>query len=159
MRPTTVELLESIARALENQVLPVVQDKWGASTVRSALQLLRHLALRVPLEARFLAADTDDARRTLTFVQEALRSCGQAELAGAAAAALAVGAPDPLDVAAADGHNEAYLRAVETIIAARDRLRAAHAPPQIHQALTEYLQRRLEREREMFIPVFLSPPF
>ena len=30
---------------------------------------------------------------------------------------------------------------------------------QIHQALTEYLQRRLEREREMFIPVFLSPPF
>jgi len=29
MRPTTVELLESIAQALEDHVLPVIQDKWG----------------------------------------------------------------------------------------------------------------------------------
>src|SRR6266850_733991 len=112
MRPTTVELLDSIAQALEDQVLPVVQDKWGASTLRSAMQLLRHLALR-----------------------------------------------DPLDVIAADALNENYLRAVETIIAARDRLRAVDIPPQIHQTLVDYLQRRLDRERGTFIPVFLSPPF
>ena len=159
MRPTTVELLESIAQALEDQVLPVVQDKWGASTLRSAMQLLRHLALRVPLEAGILAADNDDARRILTLVSDRLRQLGETDLGAAAAAALSARSVDPLDVIAADVLNETYLRAIETIIAARDRLRAIDTPPQIHQSLVDYLQRRLDRERGMFVPVFLSPPF
>jgi hypothetical protein len=159
MRPTTVELLESIAQALEDQVLPVVQDRWGASTLRSAMQLLRHLALRVPLEAGILAADNDDARRILTLASDRLRQLGETDLAAAAAAALSARSVDPLDVVAADALNEGYLRAVETIIAARDRLRAIDTPPQIHQTLVDYLQRRLDRERGMFVPVFLSPPF
>ncbi len=159
MRPTTVELLESIAQALEDQVLPVIQDKWGASTLRSAMQLLRHLALRVPLEAGVLAADNDDARRILTLVNDRLRQLGETDLAAAAAAALGARSVDPLDVIGADALNETYLGAVEMIVAARDRLRAVDIPPQIHQTLVDYLQRRLDRERGMFIPVFLSPPF
>ena len=159
MRPTTVELLDSIAQALEEQVLPVIQDKWGASTLRSAMQLLRHLALRVPLEAGILAADNDDARRILTLVSERLRQLGETDLAAAAAAALGARPVDPLDVTAADALNEIYQRAIETIVAARDRLRAIDTPPQIHRTLVDYLQRRLDRERGMFVPVFLSPPF
>ena len=159
MRPTTVELLESIAQALEDQVLPVIQDKWGASTLRSAMQLLRHLALRVPLEAGILAADNDDARGVLALVGDRLRQLGETDLAAAAATALGARPVDPLDVIAADVLNENYLRAVEAIIAARDRLRAVDIPPQIHRTLVDYLQRRLDRERGMFIPVFLSPPF
>ena len=159
MRPTTVELLDSIAQALEEQVLPVVQDKWGASTLRSAMQLLRHLALRVPLEAGILAADNDDVRRILTLVGDRLSRLGETELAAAAAAALSAHSVDPLDVIAADAVNETYQGAVEMIIAARDRLRTIDTPPQIHQTLVDYLQRRLDRERRMFVPVFLSPPF
>jgi hypothetical protein len=159
MRPTTVELLESIAQALEDQVLPVIQDKWGASTLRSAMQLLRHLALRVPLEAGILAADNDDARRILTLVGDRLGQLGETDLAAAAAAALRAHSVDPLDVIAADAVNETYQGAVEMIIAARDRLRTIDTPPQIHQTLVDYLQRRLDRERRMFVPVFLSPPF
>jgi len=159
MRPTSVELLESIAQALEDQVLPVMQDKWGASTLRSAMQLLRHLALRVPFEARILAADNEDVRRVLTLVHDELTQIGESDLASTAAAALGARAADPLDVIATDAQNETYLRAVEAIVAARDRLRARGAPPRIHAALVEYLQRRLERERGMFLPVFLSPPF
>ena len=159
MRPTTVELLDSIAQALEEQVLPVVQDKWGASTLRSAMQLLRHLALRVPLEAGILAADNDDVRRILTLVGDRLSQLGETELAAAAAAALSAHSVDPLDVIAADAVNETYQGAVEMIIAARDRLRTIDTPPQIHQTLVDYLQRRLDRERGMFVPVFLSPPF
>jgi hypothetical protein len=159
MRPTTVELLESIAQAIEDQVLPVIQDKWGASTLRSAMQLLRHLALRVPLEAGILVADNDDARRVLTLVSDRLRQLGETGLSAVAAAALSARSVNPLDVIAADALNETYLRAVETIIAARDRLRAIDTPPQIHRALVDYLQRRLDRERGMFVPVFLSPPF
>jgi hypothetical protein len=159
MRPTTVELLESIAQALEDHVLPVIQDKWGASTLRSAMQLLRHLALRVPLEAGILAADNDDVRRILTLVGDRLSELGETDLAAAAAAALSARSVDPLDVVAADALNETYLGAVEMIIAARDRLRTIDTPPQIHQTLVDYLQRRLDRERGMFVPVFLSPPF
>ena len=159
MRPTTVELLDSIAQALEDHVLPVVQDKWGASTLRSAMQLLRHLALRVPLEAGILAADNDDVRRMLTLVGDRLRELGETDLAAAAAAALSARSLDPLDVIAADALNETYQGAVEMIIAARDRLRTIDTPPQIHQTLVDYLQRRLDRERRMFVPVFLSPPF
>jgi hypothetical protein len=159
MRPTTVELLDSIAQALEEQVLPVIQDKWGASTLRSAMQLLRHLALRVPLEAGILAADNDDVRRILTLVGDRLRQLGETDLAAAAAAALSARSVDPLDVITADAVNETYQRAVEMIIAARDRLRTIDTPPQIHQTLVDYLQRRLDRERRMFVPVFLSPPF
>jgi hypothetical protein len=159
MRPTTVELLDSIAQALEEQVLPVMQDKWGASTLRSAMQLLRHLALRVPLEAGILAADNDDVRRILTLVGDRLSQLGETDLAAAAAAALSAPSLDPLDVIAADAVNETYQGAVEMIIAARDRLRTIDTPPQIHQTLVDYLQRRLDRERRMFVPVFLSPPF
>jgi hypothetical protein len=159
MRPTTVELLDSIAQALEEQVLPVIQDKWGASTLRSAMQLLRHLALRVPLEAGILAADNDDVRRILTLVGDRLSQLGETDLAAAAAAALSAPSLDPLDVIAADAVNETYQGAVEMIIAARDRLRTIDTPPQIHQTLVDYLQRRLDRERRMFVPVFLSPPF
>lgn len=159
MRPTSAELLETIAQELEDKVLPLVQDKWGASTLRSAMQLLRHLALRVPSEPRILAEDNDDARRTLTLVHERLTRLGESELAATTAVALSSRSADPLDVVAADAMNEIYLRAVEAIIAARDRLRAVDDPPTVHQTLVDYLQRRLARERGMFLPVFLSAPF
>ena len=116
MRPTSMELLDSIAQALEDQVLPVVQDKWGASTLRSAMQLLRHLALRVALEPRILAADNDDVRRVLSLAYERLGQLGETDLAATAAAVLSSPLVDPLDVAAADALNETYLRAVEAIV-------------------------------------------
>jgi cell division septum initiation protein DivIVA len=159
MRPTSAELLETIAQELEDQVLPLVQDKWGASTLRSAMQLLRHLALRVALEPRILAEDNEDARGALTLAHDRLMRLGESDLAAAAAAALDSHAADPLDVVAADVINEKYLRAVETIVAARDRLRVIDDPPTTHQLLVDYLQRRLEREHGMFLPVFLSAPF
>src|SRR5271155_1664425 len=159
MRPTSAELLETIAQELEDRVLPVVQDKWAASTLRSAMQLLRHLALRVPLEPRILAEDNEDARAALMLARDRLTRLGESELAAAAAAALHSEAADPLDVVAADAINERYLRAVETIVAARDRLQPIDDPPTIHQSLVDYLQRRLRREHAMFLPVFLSAPF
>ena len=61
VRPTTRELVDGIANALERQVSPVVQDKWAASVLRSAVQLLRHVAVRVEDEARLLVEDNADA--------------------------------------------------------------------------------------------------
>jgi hypothetical protein len=95
----------------------------------------------------------------LSLGYERLGQLGETDLAATAAAVLSSPVVDPLDVAAADALNETYLRAVEAIVAARDRLRSLDAPPTIHQSLVDYLQRRLERERGMILPVFLSPPF
>jgi hypothetical protein len=66
MRPSSRELLEGIAGALERQVAPAILDKWAASVLRSAVQLLGHLASRVEDEARILEEDNADARRVLT---------------------------------------------------------------------------------------------
>lgn len=159
MRPTSAELLTSIAQELEDRVLPVVQDKWGASTVRSAMQLLRHLSLRVPLEPRILAEDNKDARATLELAHERLSRLGASDLASVAADALGSAAEDALDIEAVDALNEKYLRAIEMIVAARDRLRLIDDPPTIHASLIDYLKRRLEREHGLFLPVFLSAPF
>jgi hypothetical protein len=159
MRPTSDELLESIAQALEDQVLPVVQDKWAASTLRSATQLLRHVAIRVAREPRMLAEDSADARAVLMGIAPELSRLGLADLAAGVGAALGAGLADPLDVAAADALNEGYLRAIESVIAARDRLRQAGPTADVHAALLAYLQRRLARERGLFVPVFLTPPF
>jgi cell division septum initiation protein DivIVA len=93
------------------------------------------------------------------LARDRLTRLGESDLAAAAAAALDSHAADPLDVVAADALNENYMRAVDKIVAARDRLRAIDDPPTIHQSLVDYLQRRLEREHGMFLPVFLSAPF
>ena len=65
MRPTSPDLIAGVADALEWQVLPVVQDQWAASTLRSAMQLLRHLALRVEQEPRILVEEARDLRGVL----------------------------------------------------------------------------------------------
>src|ERR1700689_4248537 len=98
MRPTSAELLETIAQELEDRVLPAVQDKGGAGTLRSAMQLLRHLALRVPLEPRILAEDNEDSRAALMLARDRLTRLGESDLAAAAAAALDSDAADPADV-------------------------------------------------------------
>jgi hypothetical protein len=50
VRPTTRELIEAVVSSLQRDVSPHLADKWGASALRSAVQLLNHLAVRVEKE-------------------------------------------------------------------------------------------------------------
>jgi hypothetical protein len=160
MRPTSRELLEGIAAALERQVAPVVQDKWAASVLRSAVQLLAHLGVRVEDEARLLSEDNADARRVLEPLSRRIVAGGSA---GALRAALDE-ALRPDDSAAWDtlalaACNDRYQSAIELLVRHRELLAQVTGDGTAHEELRAYLQRRLAREQHLYFPSFLGPPF
>ncbi|MCY3646416.1 MAG: hypothetical protein OXH07_05545 [Chloroflexi bacterium] len=65
MRPSTKELLDSIAEALDTRVAPTVTDPWAASSLRSIGTLLNHLSVRVASELTILAEGNADLREVL----------------------------------------------------------------------------------------------
>jgi hypothetical protein len=158
VRPSADELLNAIAEQLGTQVLPAVQDKWAASTVRSAMQLLRHLALRVAQEPRLLAVEAQDLGNVLTQAAEHLQHASQTALHATVQAALALPVPAGHDIEAQTARDEAWLGVVEQLIAARDALCATTGSSVMHDALVAYLERRLLRERDLIAPFINSPP-
>jgi len=171
VRPTTRELVDGIANALERQVSPFVQDKWAASVLRSALQLLRHVAVRVEDEARLLIDDNADAARTLEGAVRHLQHGPDVDaLRSMIASTLQAPAPAPYDAVQLAEHNERLQAAIEQLL----RRQGAPDAPDVPDAPDEasmpgeaamldetraYLQRRLAREQHLYFPVFSSPPF
>ena len=68
MRPSTKELLDSIANALDTRVAPTLTDEWAASSLRSIGTLLAHLSVRVESELTILADGNADLREVLAEV-------------------------------------------------------------------------------------------
>jgi CheY-like chemotaxis protein len=160
MRPTTRELIDAIVTALEQEVAPLVQDKWAASVLRSATQLLNHLSLRVEDGARVLIEDNKDVRYVLETVYRSLSvNADTASLRAAVEEALKATESPHHDVAALDARNEAYLVAVETLLKHRSLVRQATGGTSVQEQLREYMRRRLKREHHLYFPVFTGPPF
>jgi hypothetical protein len=160
MRPTTRELIDGIVTALEHQVAPVVQDKWAASVLRSATQLLNHIALRAEDEARVLIEDNLDVRQVLEAIRP--RLAGKADIGPLHAAveeALKAAEPASHDVVGLGARNDAYLAAVEKLVRHRGLVRQATEGASVHEQLRGYLRRRLKREHHLYFPVFTGPPF
>jgi len=158
VRPSARELIEGVAAALERDVAPQLSDRWAASALRSAVQLLNHLAVRVEVEARVLLEDNDDARRVLESVCARLGS-SPADAALRAMIETALGAPEPPrhDAVLLDEANEALQRVIEHVL--RRRTLAEDPQGMIHMDLRAYLRRRLERERPLYFPAFTGAPF
>lgn len=162
MRPTSRFLIESIAEALETSVLPVIpaDDKWSASTVRSAVTLLGHLAKRVELEGGILAADNDDARAVLADIAPQMRLGQDIALTADIQAALGLAEPSPYDVPAMDARNTRYQALFDRLL--RDQYGGAwqdDGSQPVRAAIRAYLKRRMARERDMYFPEFTGPPF
>jgi hypothetical protein len=156
MRPTTPELISAIVESLERQVAPNVADKWAASALRSATQLLNHLAVRVEREGRVLAEDNQDARRVLEAALPRLAAHPDlAGVRGAVQGALNESEPSLQDTGSLDARNEHYQAAIEALL--RDA--GVRALDELYQSLRGYLHRRLEREHALYFPVFTAPPF
>jgi hypothetical protein len=158
MRPTTSELLAAIVVSLESQVAPKVQDKWAASALRSATQLLNHLAVRADRQGEVLTEDNEDVRQVLEAILSRLTA--QPELAALRATVektLSGAAPAPHDHAGLDERNEIYQAAVEQLL--RRLPVGSIAGSSVHDELRSYLRRRLRREHSLYFPVFTGPPF
>ena len=158
MRPTTPELISAIVASLERQVAQHITDKWAASALRSAAQLLNHIALRTQGEAQVLEADNLDVRQVLATVLarleahaefSAARRAVEGVLAGPESGAPTAGGPED--------RNESYQALVEMLLNhAAIRVLEQGA---VHRILRDYLRRRLKREYSLYFPVFTSPPF
>jgi hypothetical protein len=153
MRPTTSELLAAVASALERQVAPKVDDKWAASTLRSAAQLLAYASARSEREPRILDEDNEDARALLESLSARLdeESPARREVQEALRGAAVAGS----DALSRDARNERYQAAIDRLL--RDPRVRALKP--VYQSLRGYLRRRLRREHGLYFPVFTGPPF
>lgn len=154
MRPTSSELIRGIAAALEGTVLPALgEDRWAASTVRSAMTLLAHLAERVRVELPLVLADNEDAADTLQAVVRGPRpAAANPALFAAIADLLAEPAPvSAHDLDVQEALNRRYQALIEKLL--RDCRDAAHMHA-IHAELNAYLRRRAERERPLYFPAF-----
>jgi hypothetical protein len=158
MRPTSPELLCSIADALDQQVLPALADKWAASTARSASQLLRHLALRVEAEPRLLRDEASELAVALTAVRSNCGADALTDIRVQLDQALALPAADVDDLAGLRSRLAALSVAAEKVLAARDRLRVAIGSGRAHEQLVDCLLRQLDAERALIEPFQTLPP-
>jgi hypothetical protein len=161
MQPNSRLMIERIAAALDASVLPALaRDPWAASTVRSAVTLLNHLAKRVDLEAAILAGDIEDAKLVLHETFELMKPGADTTLLTDIAALLADDNPITYDIAALDARNTQYQSVFERLL--RDQYEGkwteAAAQP-LRAAIRAYLARHLARERILFVPEFSGPPF
>lgn len=65
MRVTTQDIVRSVARTIESEVLPEAAPGWPASYLRSALMLLTYLEDAVTLEPELLRVDDRELRELL----------------------------------------------------------------------------------------------
>ena len=138
MRPSSRDIIESIIAAIDDTILPAVEDKQAASSLRAARTLLDHLAHRIEGETAMVADDNADALATLARL----------------------GLDAPAGRTAPQALNVALQEAVDSSL--RDLPPAGREPPaqaEIRRELRAYLVRRHARERDMIIPSFLGAPF
>jgi hypothetical protein len=158
VKPTSADLLSGIADALDRQVLPAITDKWAASTVRSASQLLRHLAVRVEREPRLLREEAHDLAAVLTGARLLFGHTELADICAALDRALIVPAAEADDMPGLRARHEALSSAAETVIAARDRVRQVTGSNAIHDQIVDCLLRQLDPQSALIEPFQSLPP-
>ena len=160
MRPSARELIEGVAWSLQEKVVPVTEDKWAASTLRSVRCLLEHLAQRVEVEGPLLFEDNLDARGTLANARRHLLGAaheGIHEWCDQVAAGLAAPWRQPGEypgVASLTGENDMLRELVDLGIRILHEAGAVTDSPrgQAREELDGYVRRRLARDQPMFSP-------
>lgn len=160
MRPSTKELLDSIAEALDTRVAPTVTDPWAASSLRSIGTLLNHLSVRVENELTILAEGNADLREVLADACDRLEGRATPSLPSMRADMEALllemdsrGADGVATVAlleeASRALNEQIERLVRVVHEDRDSLGDA-----VHEELLGLIRRYFDRQREREAPLY-----
>jgi hypothetical protein len=136
MTPTSRELIQAIIAAIDTTVLPQVEEKQAASSLRAMRTLLEHLAVRVEVEPDVLAADNQDAEDTLRRLGRSPPSANTSSTAS---------------LVNLNNHNNV----LQGIVVGAETAEQAKTRAE----LRGYLARRHGREHEMVFPAFLGTPF
>lgn len=163
LRPSVPELLDELADALAETVLPELADGPARDQVRDAVALTRRLASAVPRVGAYLHEDTADVAATLRRLWDALEESsdagsmpagggdggrdveGDGELTEAVAFAEALGPQPPPTL---DQYIAANLRLRAALADAAEQV-ARRDDPAAEELLQEALARLARREREL----------
>jgi hypothetical protein len=142
VRVTTQDIVRSVARTIESDVLPEAAPGWPASYLRSALMLLTYLEDRVTLEPALL--DEDD-RELRALLDDGARAFDASHADPALAARLRAAAAGEGGAAA----HETRRGALCELIVAVYRRKGADGTPDMAplvQAFADYRERSLARD-------------
>ncbi len=160
MRPSTKELLDSIAEALDTRVAPTVTDPWAASSLRSIGTLLSHLSVRVESELTILAEGNADLREVLAGACDRLEGCSTPSRPSMRADIEAL----LLEVSAQDAHGLATVALLEEASRALNEqlerlVRVVHEDREslgevVHEEVLGAIRRYFARQREREAPLY-----
>lgn len=161
MRPSSKQLLNSITWSLDQRVAPLLDDKWGLSTLRSVRCLIEHLGVRVESEGQVLFDDNAD----LNTLAIELGPTPATQLdAGARFQTVCAQSWREIDVyptlESLAEENDAKRTALESLIRQLDSPLAEGLTgvDEVLELIDAYLQRQLQRDQPMFLP-FMGSTF
>lgn len=166
MKPTAKQLIECVTWSLDERVAPLIEDKWGNSTLRSVRCLLEHLSIRVEIEGQVLFDDNADLAAASEEVVTALAGASGV-LKERRDALMEVGAivwREPAaypTVASMTVENDARREALDGVIRSLNNSAALDrgVRTRVLDIADAYLRRRLDRDQPMFAPAFMSSAF
>lgn len=167
MKPTAKQLIDSVTWSLDERVAPLIDDKWGSSTLRSVRCLLQHLSTRVDIEGQVLFDDNADLASTATEIVQSLASAS-GPLAERRDAFAEVGSRQWREpgaypsIASMTEENDARRDALDQLLRALDPGEDGLEPEVRANVLglaDAYLRRRLQRDQPMFAPAFMASAF
>lgn len=151
MRPHADEILQSVIRTFDDEVIPRVDDPDAKGLCNTISNLLRHVLLRMETEPAVLHADSADLARLLARIDGFFGRADERPAAPGANAEI----PTVRDL---DAHNDRLRRELERDLATlqRDRAdlrqRVDYAP--LRAEIRAYLDRQLTREAGWIDPAF-----
>jgi hypothetical protein len=155
MMPTAEQMIVAAQQALKDFVVPVVEDQWAASALRSVDVILSHLAVRTSIEGPMLHEDNLELVALLGKAEDL--GLGNQETAAfrAEAAELLQNYASVFDLFAL---NHRGREAVDALLLVCRERRGEAAVDVYHDDLRAYLLRHADRESPLFFPVYVGRP-
>lgn len=156
MMPTSGQMLAAMQLALNEHVVPQVQDQWAQSALRSIDAILNHLQARVPVEGPMLHVDTQELEDLLTAASAALGYASPALDAFLAEATEMLAGYAAVDVLQALNHRGR--EALEGLLLHCQSRKGDAKADSVHADLRGWLLRHADRESAFFFPVYVGRP-
>jgi hypothetical protein len=163
MRPTADEVMETVLATFDEHILPNVAEGLPSSLAITTRNLLRHVQLRMKLEAKALWRDNGELGALLAAVADYAAATADltdlaAEIGRDVAAARPTGFQDLADLASeAEQLRWTLTRAIERLQQARPAHRDEAAYTNLREQIRTYLRHQLEREAAWIEPAFVGP--
>lgn len=160
MKPSIQDIIEAAQKALREKVVPVVEDQWAASALRSLDAIFSHLHARVPVEGPMLFEDNLELVDIISGLtidlsgKPGLDSAANAFLSAAARLReIAYPSVDMLCDLNIQGRT-----VIDDLLLLCIGKKDEGEYGRTHQKIRAYLDRHIERERSFYFPTFVGRP-